>query len=210
MNIKTLLLSLCAWTAAVEVSWSAIVWENYASGVKKAGDSGKPMMIDFYADWCGWCRKLDMEVYTDASVQKSAEGFICIKVDCDRETDLSEKFGINGLPTILLLSPTGEVIQRVEGFVEKETLSEYMQEALKRVPAKPQSEEISASTSPVSYSRANYKKAGKYYQLGLKMEGIARTPQAINYYAKAIELAPGSKWAKRSQARIHELKKANT
>jgi thioredoxin-like negative regulator of GroEL len=209
MNMKILFLS---WVlgAVSSLSWSAISWDSYESGIKKAGDSGRPMMVDFYADWCGWCKKLDMEVYTDTGVQKSAEGFVCIKVDCDRETELSQKFEINGLPTILLLSPQGEVIQRVEGFVEKETLNEYMQEALKKVPPKPQSNDAVSSAGPVSYSRADYKKAGKYYQLGIKMEGIARKPQAINYYAKAVKLAPGSKWAKKSQSRINELKNANT
>lgn len=92
--------------------------------LQKARDEKKPVMIDFYADWCAACKELDREVYVEASVVEEAERFINIKVDGTNEDDpieaLYEKFGVKGLPTVAFVDSSGEVLKdpRVTGFLE--------------------------------------------------------------------------------------------
>lgn len=96
----------------------AISWRyNLSDALKAAKKEQKPIMVDFYTDWCGWCKKLDKDTYGDSRVQKLAGQFICVKVDGDRNADLVGKYNIRGYPTILFLDSNGNIAQRIPGYV---------------------------------------------------------------------------------------------
>ncbi len=67
--LTTLILLITSWAYGQGIKW----YENFAKGWAEAKRSGKPMMIDFYTDWCHWCGELDKKVYTDPHVIKLAE-----------------------------------------------------------------------------------------------------------------------------------------
>jgi len=78
-------------------------------------------LVDFYADWCGYCKK-QQEVLNDLS----EGGFWIGKVDCESNQKLSEKFGITGLPTMVLFK-NGKIAAKITGFHTKgELLNELM------------------------------------------------------------------------------------
>lgn len=96
----------------------AIPWaKSFLEAKEVAARDGKPLLVDFEAEWCGFCKKLDRETYTDERVIRLVrDRFVAVKVDVDREPDLQKKFEVNALPTILCLSAGGDVLQRFEGF----------------------------------------------------------------------------------------------
>ena len=96
----------------------AIRWrKNYTEALQEAARTSRPLLIDFEADWCGWCKKLDRETFGNGDVIRLVEQFfIPIRIDTDREPKLSEKFEVKGLPTILLLGPNEKELQRLSGF----------------------------------------------------------------------------------------------
>jgi thioredoxin-like negative regulator of GroEL len=98
----------------------AIRWERrFDEAVRKAKAAHKPLMVDFWAEWCGWCHRLDRTTYTDARVIRIADDFIAVKLNTEgtaQEAAISERYEVSSLPTIAFLSPSGRQILRVQGF----------------------------------------------------------------------------------------------
>jgi len=86
----------------------------------KAKNQNKLVLLDLYADWSTWCKKLDQEVYTDPEVIKFSEKFICIKKNREQAEGvaLSEKYQPGGYPCVLFVDAEGHEIDRIAGFVE--------------------------------------------------------------------------------------------
>lgn len=97
-----------------------IRWERgFDEALARARASGRPIMVDFWADWCGWCHRLDRTTYVDPVVVRKSQDFVPVKVDTEgsrREVGISEKYDVATLPTIAFLSPSGRLILRVTGF----------------------------------------------------------------------------------------------
>lgn len=99
-------------------------WEtDFKKASAAAKGSGKYIMLDFSgSDWCGWCIKLEKEVFSQDAFKDFAEkNLVCVLVDFpqkkrqtrEREQqnrDLATKYGIRGYPTIIILSPDGEPV----------------------------------------------------------------------------------------------------
>jgi thiol:disulfide interchange protein DsbD len=102
-----------------------IQWEPYApEKLIEARQLGKPVMIDFYADWCIPCLELDRKTFTDREVIASTENFVRLKVDLttfdsSESEALRKEFGIAGVPTIVFLNPSGDEVKasRVIGYL---------------------------------------------------------------------------------------------
>jgi thioredoxin-related protein len=100
-------------------SWST----NYQAALQQAQKEGKPLLLDFTgSDWCPWCIKLDKEILSTPEFVKYAhEKLILVKVDFPQSKpqsdevktqnrSLSEKFHVEGFPTLILLKPNGEFL----------------------------------------------------------------------------------------------------
>jgi thiol:disulfide interchange protein len=95
-----------------EVAWIT----SYEEAVQSAGKKKLPVMIDFYTDWCGYCKKLDNETYVNGDVVAKAKGFVSLKINADVEQDLAGRYNIRFFPTILFVDQAGNEIHRVVGF----------------------------------------------------------------------------------------------
>jgi thiol-disulfide isomerase/thioredoxin len=93
-----------------------IAWEHdFGKAMRKARAAGQPLLVDFWADWCSYCHLLDRTTYVDPTVIELTEGFVAVKVDTEahpKGTALAARYGIDSLPTIAFLSPSGVVILR--------------------------------------------------------------------------------------------------
>jgi thioredoxin-like negative regulator of GroEL len=98
----------------------AIHWEgNFADALRKAKRSSKPVIVDFWADWCGWCERLNETTYADPTVVRKAQDFVAVKVNAEgshKETDVARRYQVSSLPTILFLSPDGRQLGRIDGY----------------------------------------------------------------------------------------------
>ena len=79
------------------------------------------------ADWCVWCKTLDSTTYKDSAVVKLVgEKMVPLKVDVDHGgREAARRWGVSGLPTILILSPEGKELGRIPGYLKaRDFLSE--------------------------------------------------------------------------------------
>ena len=87
----------------------------------------KPAIIDFYADWCGPCRKLS-PILEEVATEFKKDIYI-YKVNTDKEPEIAKAFGIRALPTLLFIPLEGEP-EGNEGFLTKEQLYEAIYKVL--------------------------------------------------------------------------------
>lgn len=101
-------------------------WHNRAeTAFAEARKSGKPVLVDLYAAWCGWCKTMEREVFSQERFQSYAERFVLLRVDVEdggAGSELQSRFRANSLPTLLLLDPKQSLIGSIEGFMETEKL----------------------------------------------------------------------------------------
>ncbi len=102
------------------------------AGLEIARAQGKPVLIDAYADWCAACLELDRYTYSDSTVLARLEGFVTIKLDftemADEEDALAAKYGITGLPTVIILDAAGDALPggRFAGFLPPDEFIEFL------------------------------------------------------------------------------------
>lgn len=94
-----------------------------AEGLEKAMDSGDTWVVDFWAEWCGPCKKMAPH-YEDASEEIEEVNFG--KVDMEEHQQLGGKMGVRALPTLLILKD-GDEVARKSGFMNKEQLKTWIQ-----------------------------------------------------------------------------------
>lgn len=119
---------LAAMEAAMQVA-SEINWLRFDEGLRKAQAENRPMLIDFTAAACGWCRKMDAETFSQPKVIKAVnKGFIPVRVwgDSDQRLMINEKAvterqltfqaGVRSYPTFAVYSPKLERMHQFSGF----------------------------------------------------------------------------------------------
>ena len=105
---------------------SSDIWQtDFEKASETAKNENKFMLVDFSgSDWCGWCVKLDNEVFSKPEFEKFAkENLVCVMLDFPQTTKLkkslekqnqalAKKFKIKGFPTVLVLNPNGDVVEK--------------------------------------------------------------------------------------------------
>lgn len=110
-----------------------VKWVTLDEAQELAELNGKAIFIDFTADWCGWCKVMDKNTFTDAEVATYMnENFYAVKLDYDSKDkldffgekmtarELANQYKVPGLPTILLISSNSKKSKKLVGYKKPE------------------------------------------------------------------------------------------
>ena len=81
------------------------------------------VLVDFYADWCGPCKMLAMEIEKAAS----EIDIDIVKVNVDDEEDIARKYGVMSIPTLILFE-NGQELKKTIGFMPKDKIKEFIED----------------------------------------------------------------------------------
>ena len=100
---------------AVEITWE----KDWDAAFTRARAEGKPVLINFYAEWCVWCKHLESVTFRDSKVAGVlAARVVPLSVDIDAvDTDLLRQHRVEAPPTIVLMNPEGQELGRIPGYM---------------------------------------------------------------------------------------------
>ena len=107
-----------------------IQWEDsFENAMQQARAQNKPILIDFYADWCGPCKMMDERTYPDRQVIAQSQNWITVKVNGEKRPDVMQAYGLNAYPTIVFAHGNGQPVKIVSAYMDAPQLVQSMQEA---------------------------------------------------------------------------------
>jgi len=121
--------ALLIWAVAIPVTAAdQIKWYSHEEGTALGISESKKVFISFYADWCKFCKTMDLKTFQDAGIISYLNShFISVKVDVEREKSVAKKYNINPLPDSWFLSEKGDVIGNKPGYLSTEDLMPILQ-----------------------------------------------------------------------------------
>ncbi len=115
-------------------------WVKFDDGIAKSAKEKKHMIVDFYTDWCHWCKVMDDKTFGNDEINKKLKDrFVTVRLAAENanesatfkgqtysNVELTRVFGVTGFPSLAFLNPDGEVITVVPGYVPPETFTHIL------------------------------------------------------------------------------------
>ena len=133
-RILLLILALAAFSVALSSPGAARereIWLTWNEGLRRASASRRPVLVDVYTDWCGWCKRMERDVYSRSDVREYlSRKFVTVKLNAESPAsgkyegrtltsrDIAARFRVSGYPTTVFLRPGGDHLVNVPGYVD--------------------------------------------------------------------------------------------
>lgn len=123
-----------------------IPWRtDFQSAADEAKRTGKPMLLDFSASWCGPCQEMRRTTWSDPQVARDLANDVPVQIDLDSNPALARQFSVGAIPHLDLVDPSGQVMASTEGLMSPDEFRAWLASAGHRA--------LSGSGSIVSESR---------------------------------------------------------
>lgn len=151
---------------------------TFAEAKLAAAKGDKPILIDFYTDWCTWCKKLDTEVYTDPrAIDYFSNKMVLYKTNAEVDTSLAHQFHISGYPTLVMTDSKGNEIDRIVGYLPTDAFLKQLDDYQHGI-----------GTLADLLKQADTSKSRElYYTIGDKYKYRGGQDEAMTWFDKVIE-----------------------
>lgn len=185
---RTILVILMA-IATLCVNAQGIIFEKgtFKEALKKAEKENKLVFIDFYTVWCGPCKRLDKEVFTQKDIGDFYNAhFINFKVDAEKGEGikLKKKYGIKSYPTLIFVNSKGELIHKKIGISKNNSHKDI-----------------------ADLGRTAIDSGKTQYGMDKRYESGERSPQFIKEYLLSLKRQKNPKWKKVFDLHVAETPK---
>ena len=109
------------------------LWRDWNTGLREAASSSRPVLVDVHTEWCGWCKRMNRDVYARKDVREYLQKrFVTISLDAEggeaaqyegktfTSRSLAARFRVTGYPTTIFLAPDGTHLANVPGYIPAE------------------------------------------------------------------------------------------
>ena len=131
------------WISLLCVSFAAAADESgigFDDGLAKAKEQDKNMIVDFYTDWCHWCKVMDEKTFSNKEIsEKLKKSFVTVRINAEdrnatatyrgttyNNVELTQAFGVTGYPSLGFLEPDGDIITVIPGYIPPETFTHIL------------------------------------------------------------------------------------
>lgn len=90
---------------------------SYEKALQLAQQKNQKLIIDFYTDWCTWCKRLDTVTFVDSAVIAMSSDIVFARINAEQDTITARKYGVSGYPTVVFANSDGAEIDRIAGFL---------------------------------------------------------------------------------------------
>ena len=136
-SIITVVICMAGLLPDTFASSKSIKWYSHDEGIAVAYSEGKKIYINFRADWCVYCKRMEKETFSNpAVISYLNKHFISIMVDTDKETKLSNKYGVRALPDSWFLFKNGDIIGRRKGYIKPDTFMKILKSLPEKIAEK--------------------------------------------------------------------------
>jgi thiol-disulfide isomerase/thioredoxin/YHS domain-containing protein len=105
---------------SIGAAQQSLRWEASLEAAQRlAGQTNRLVLIQFWAPWCGVCKRMEAEVLSQPSVANEiATNYVCVKINADAFPSVAQRYGVTGLPTTAITSPQGQLLDTMRGRFE--------------------------------------------------------------------------------------------
>ncbi len=96
----------------------------------------KLLVLDFNAEWCVPCRRMEKTTLVDRRVAELLDHIVFVRVDTDRHSEIAQKLGVVGLPDIRFVLPDGRMFRQLRGYQDVELFAPALEQAIRQIPTK--------------------------------------------------------------------------
>lgn len=128
--ILALSLLVLARVACADIAWRT----DYEAARRLAQQTGRPLLLDFYAEWCGPCKEMERSTFRDPAVQRLMARCVCVRVDIEQHPALARRFGVHSIPRLIVLRPPEKRLLDTQGFRPAQTFRAELASALRGKP----------------------------------------------------------------------------
>jgi thioredoxin-related protein len=108
---------------------------SLAAAQRKSKETNKLIFVDLFADWCGWCHKMEQEVFPSQTFQNATDKMLLLRLNTEdggEGTKLSSQFAVSSLPTFLVITPDNMIAAMIRGFAPAPDFVKTMNEGLEK------------------------------------------------------------------------------
>lgn len=166
--------------------------QDYQTALQVAEQKNQKILIDFYTDWCYWCKVLDSATYSDTGVISMSNDIVFAKINAEVDTVTAEIYSIVGYPTIVLVNADGTEIDRIGGYVPPEEFIEEVNNYLQGI----------GTLADLMEKAEAGPDADLYMKIADKYSSRGMYDEAVEYFNKVIEHDPENEAGFTDDARL--------